>query len=319
MDPKRLNYLLEQHRLNRLSPQEEAELYAWYDKLDDPLVEPIYAEDSAEEREYVARHTRQIMDRIARQRRKRRQGMWMKVAAILLAGLIIAYLVWPEGQHKVGKGIAMTDPTQYTRYLTLPDSSTVILGEGSSLQLANGFGNTNRDLTLKGEAYFDVKHNASLPFVIQTGKVKTKVLGTAFNVKQVGDSVAVTVARGKVQVERNDKLLAVLTPGQQIATNGSEASNEVKTTALEPVAAWMQEGLHFDNSTLGAVAAQLQRRYGTDIVLTPGMEHCVITIVTPFSGSESLNTILDVICATLGASYTQTTKAIEIKGEPCRE
>ncbi len=318
MDQQRLDYLLEQHGLDRLTPQEEAELHAWYDELDDPLVEPIYADDTPKAKAYAAGHNRQIMYRIARQQRKRRLSMWMKAAAILIAGLIIAYLVWPEGQRSVGKETAIVDPVQYTRHLTLPDGSTVVLGEGSTLQLAGGFGNANRQLTLRGEAYFDVKRNASLPFVIQTGKIKTTVLGTAFNVKQVGDSVSVTVARGKVQVERDDKVLAVLVPGQQIATNDQTKIAELKKIDLEPVTVWMQEGLHFNNTRLADAVAQLQQRYGREIVLkTPGMENCTINIATPLSGTESLSNVLDVICTILGANYINNNGKIEITGEPC--
>ncbi|ULT38761.1 FecR domain-containing protein [Niabella defluvii] len=163
-----------------------------------------------------------------------------------------------------------------------------------------GFGNTNRHLMLKGEAYFDVKHNASLPFIIQTGKVKTTVLGTAFNIKQVGDSVSVTVARGKVQVERDNKMLAMLTPGQQIVTSDKTDATQVTTAELEPVTAWMHDGLHFNNIRLADAVAQLQHRYNREIVLkTPGIANCVITLATPLSGTESLNNILDVICTIL--------------------
>ena len=320
MNQERLNYLFEQHRLKRLSPQEEAELDAWYEELDDPSFVPIYEEGSPEATAYVAGHTKQIMARIARRKRGRLRSLWMKIAAILIVGLIVGYLVWPEGQGKRDEETAaVTEPASYNRYLTLPDSSTVILGEGSSLQLAEGFSKANRVLTLTGEAYFDVKHNANLPFVIQTGKVKTTVLGTAFNIKQIGDSVAVTVARGKVQVARDNKVLAVLEPGQQIATSNRSAIAELKAAELEAVTAWMHEDLHFSNTILGDVVAQLRQRYGADIVLkTPGIEHCTISVETPFSGTESLNTILDVICATLGATYTNNNGQIEITGEPCK-
>ncbi|ULT38760.1 hypothetical protein KRR40_27200 [Niabella defluvii] len=128
--------MLEQHRLNRLNPHEEAELDEWYEALDDPSVEPVYAEDTPEAKAYVARHTKQIMSRIASQRRGRTLRMWMKVAAVLLAGLVIAYLVWPEGQNKADKGTALaTEATGSTRYVTLPDGSTVILSKGSSCSL----------------------------------------------------------------------------------------------------------------------------------------------------------------------------------------
>lgn len=319
MDQQRLDYLLEKHHRNNLSAHEQLELDAWYDELDDPEFKPKYIAGTPEAQAYVEDHTRKIMRRIATGKRNRLLSLWLRIAAVLILGLFVSYLFWPARQQNnkefAAEAIASAS---YNRYFTLADSSTVILGEGSSLQLADGFGKENRNLTLKGEAYFDVQHNASLPFVIQTGKIKTTVLGTAFNIKQVADSVAVTVTRGKVRVETEGKILAVLTPGKQLNANLREQIAELGETELASSVAWMQHGLMFNNTTLAEVVIQLQQRYGVNIELkTPGMEHCRVNIVAPLTGTESLYTVLDVICTMLGAHYVQTDSKIELTGQVC--
>src|SRR5687768_11794332 len=68
-------------------------------------------------------------------------------------------------------------------FIKLPDGSTVVLNGGSKLEFPESFAPDVREVTLKGEAYFDITHDPKRPFVVHTGKVRTTVLGTAFNIK----------------------------------------------------------------------------------------------------------------------------------------
>src|SRR5690606_2603405 len=73
--------------------------------------------------------------------------------------------------------------------LLLPDGSTVLLNNNSSLDFPQQFTGDTREVILKGEAYFDIKPDASRPFIIHTGKVKTRVLGTAFNIRAYPEEI----------------------------------------------------------------------------------------------------------------------------------
>ncbi|QNK64678.1 FecR domain-containing protein [Pedobacter sp. PAMC26386] len=83
--------------------------------------------------------------------------------------------------------------------LILPDSSVVYLNTGSKLKYPKHFPATKRLVELEGEALFDIRHEAKHPFIIQTGKVSTTVLGTSVNVKALPgkDQIAVTVLPNK--------------------------------------------------------------------------------------------------------------------------
>src|SRR5439155_2315167 len=102
------------------------------------------------------------------------------------------------------------------KYLLLPDSTQVWLNAASSLEFPEAFQSGKREVYLVGEAFFDVKHAENRPFIIHTGNVTTRVVGTAFNIKGYPDQpdVIVSVKRGKVQVSKNEKLVATLTVGQ---------------------------------------------------------------------------------------------------------
>lgn len=319
MDQTRLTYLLEQHHLNRCTPAEQAELDEWYDTLDDPNYTPKYIDGTAEADAYVNKQYEQFLQKSGRAKRTFRLPGWAKIAAILaviIAAAVYLYTGVQTGTERSTTQVAIAS----NRYVTLPDSSVVVLAEGSTIEFFPSFGKTDRNLVLKGEAYFDVQHNPSLPFVIHTGKVTTTVLGTAFNIKQFGDSVAVTVTRGKVKVAYGDIVLAELTPGKQLIADQHNRIAEMNEPAVKEVTEWMQDGLHFENISLGEAVKELQQRYTKNIVLkTPGIEKCSINVVTPFNGTEHLETILEVIGTMLGAQINYNGETIEITGQPCAE
>src|SRR2546423_14261851 len=86
--------------------------------------------------------------------------------------------------------------------LVLPDGSTVWLNAGSKLTYNKDFGNNIREVSLVGEAFFDVMHIPDVPFVIETPTAVVKVLGTSFNVKAYPNETTTetSVIRGRVEI-----------------------------------------------------------------------------------------------------------------------
>ncbi|HEY0271892.1 MAG TPA: FecR domain-containing protein, partial [Chitinophaga sp.] len=116
----------------------------------------------------------------------RRYGWWA-AACILFVVALGAYLtcqykpgLHEMAQHPVPAGHA--EPANYVRSLTLSDGSRVVLRAGSRLEYLPAFTGNSRSVKLVGEAYFDIAPDKKHPFIIYTGKVKTTVLGTAFNI-----------------------------------------------------------------------------------------------------------------------------------------
>ncbi len=103
MDEKRLNYLFEQDRQNRLSAQDRGQLDAWYEALYDPDFVPKYMEGTPEAEAYVAEQTAQIMRRINRHKPTRAISFWTKIAALVVMGMVSAYLVWPKPNTGINK------------------------------------------------------------------------------------------------------------------------------------------------------------------------------------------------------------------------
>jgi transmembrane sensor len=217
-------------------------------------------------------------------------------------------------------------PTDYksvafTRNLTLPDGSRVVLRGNSRLVLEVGFNRKKtREVTLIGEAFFDVKHDSAHPFIIHTGKIKTTVLGTAFNITTgVGKTIVVKVLRGRVKVENGQRLLAVLKPNQQLTANmvQTEDFSSSKVVNTTKPLKWASEGMTFENMPYGKLAAFIGQRYGVTITFKNlQLKECPIT--GSFTGTESLEEILNILSVARGTNFTITGNEVTIDGKECK-
>jgi ferric-dicitrate binding protein FerR (iron transport regulator) len=238
--------------------------------------------------------------RIARRKRKLLSGL---VAASIVTGISIGsfYFMVPAAKQVYAKSNPLlkkssTERAEY-KYLLLPDSTQVWLNAGSTLEYPDHFDLTNREVTLSGEAYFDVKHAAEHPFVIHTGQILTTVLGTAFNINAYPErsNVTVSVSRGKVKVSRGNKLVATLLKGQQV--NVSEKDDRVAQKNIEAnsVAGWQQGNLAYDDEPLQDIIADLQRVYSADILISNNNIR-QLKISTSFRRELGVSHALEILC-----------------------
>jgi Fe2+-dicitrate sensor, membrane component len=201
---------------------------------------------------------------------RRKKSLYLAVAACV-AILVAVWVWWPATpSQKQAPAVAMakkvTQRSEY-KYLLLPDSTQVWLNAASTLEYPQQFTGDKREVHLSGEAYFDVKHADKVPFVIRTGKVSTLVLGTAFNIKAYPgrEHIIVSVNRGKVVVNYNDKDVATITKGQQVKVNNAGRQAPEKKSITTDAAAWQQGHLTFDDETIEDIVAELERVYDVRI------------------------------------------------------
>ena len=153
----------------------------------------------------------------------------------------------------------------------LRDGSRVTLGADSRLGIPADFDGVTRTVTLDGEAYFVVAHDASRPFDVRTGFAVTRVLGTRFGVRVDSgrQSVDVVVASGKVALRRvADTAPALeLTEGQHARLGRSGAPDVERDAAVDRLLAWTTGELVFDRTPLSDVVRTLERWYDVRVVL----------------------------------------------------
>lgn len=182
--------------------------------------------------------------------------------------------------------------------IVLPDGSQVWLNAGSNLDYNNSVFNKDlREVTLNGEAYFDVTKNADKPFIIHTKKMDVKVIGTVFNVRSYNDekTAEASLIRGSIEVtlkDRKDQKI-VLKPNEKISIPTQEAETAlsrpgktptVKNTRsipqiivkelkpnpvynLIPEIAWTQNKLFFENESLENIAPMMEKWFGKKVMI----------------------------------------------------
>lgn len=204
------------------------------------------------------------------------------------------------------------------KWIKLPDGSSVQLNNDSHLDYPESFaGNNTREVTLTGEAYFDVKHDQKHPFIIHTGKIRTTVLGTAFNISayKASSGVVVTVTRGKVMVQDGKKTLAILIPNQQFAWNNNSQAVKADVNA-EKITAWKNTDIIMDDITLADAAQIITERYGMKVRFSNDkVKNCRFTAA--FLNSNEIGQVLHVLSDITGASLTLKNNSITIDGPGC--
>ncbi|MFY0255101.1 FecR family protein [Chitinophaga sp. 30R24] len=246
---------------------------------------------------------------------------WHKVKRIAAAAAVLLIVVatsWYGWQYYSLQRAALawkvweTSPGK-TQVVHLPDSSVVCLGSGSRLTYNAAYNKTNRELYLRGEAYFVVAHGGRYPFSVHTGRLTTVDIGTAFNIRSIPGmaGVDVTVASGKVAVHYQQQKFPLV---QRERLHYDSITGKISTELVpynETVGGWRNGILTFRHMPLREIMAELQRYYGTEIrFLSADESNITITSTIP---ALPLEAALDIICETAGVHYVQQNNVILIK------
>lgn len=155
-------------------------------------------------------------------------------------------------------------PSRSTYTVTLCDGTEVCLNAKSTLIYPTSFTGNRREVTLKGEGYFKVKHDAAHPFIINTEKMSTKVLGTEFNICCYdAENTHVTLVSGMVEVSSESHTVRIR-PNEDAKLIGSEL--KVKHVNVAEFIGWRDGIIHFDNATLRVILQQLCHWYDASVV-----------------------------------------------------
>ena len=206
---------------------------------------------------------------VHKKRPKSRSLFVYKIAAtvcLFVATAAVLFKIIPGSTHEQHATIVRNSKGNNTRIL-LPDSSTVWLNANSTLEYTNEFGNTTREVTLKGEAFFDVKKD-NKAFIVKTDKMQVHVKGTRFNVEayKKNGTVKTTLEEGKVELHvGGSNKFFTMKPGDQIILDTRLNDVVVKKVNAFDVSAWKEERLVFDNTPLSEVIAKLENRYKVNI------------------------------------------------------
>ena len=159
----------------------------------------------------------------------------------------------------------VSTPAGTTTTITLSDGTEVLLSANSRLAYHKDFSDEKREVTLVGEARFNVAKDAQRPFIVHTEQVQTQVLGTVFDVKAYPQALPeVTLYEGSVKVSLNGTSSQRMQPGEQASLNEEGKLQLVK--ASEETGKWAEGEFAFDNRELMTVMQEIGSWYNISVV-----------------------------------------------------
>jgi len=243
--------------------------------------------------------------------RKRRLPVTVWAAA-MIAILVMAFGWFFLISEKNPESLNIATTNNTTEQI-LPDGTKVFLNYNSKLTYPEQFNGDLRTVSLQGEAFFDVKPDASHPFVIQANGTEIRVLGTSFNVKAYSEApVRVDVATGKVRVSK-DAHRVELVKGQ---------SAEVLKDSIRSLQANMNlmgyrtQVYEFNAADLQDVVSSIRDGYHVDVRLSNDkIAQCRLTIRFE---KEPVDATLSVIAETLDLNLRKEGKVYWLDGNGCQ-
>lgn len=222
---------------------------------------------------------------------------WLRIAAA--AAILIVGGLFTFNQLNSGLDWQKVAVTDITKDLTLVDGSLVAINSTSELEYPAEFSAQERRVKLKGEAFFDIAKNPEKPFIIESGDLRIRVLGTSFNVRNYSDEslAEITVRSGRVEVShKNGGFTQILEANDQLTFDKRrmkvrEVSKDNNLNAL----GWWSGKLVFTSEKMSRVKIAIERTYNVELEFTDAeMLKCPYTISNDVK-AEGLENLLKVL------------------------
>lgn len=238
---------------------------------------------------------------------------WLKIAAALVVatflGLFYYYLQQPDRVMISGVG--------ETEEVFLADGSTIVLQGASTITYYTDFNENNRNIELSGKAYFDVKDNELLPFIITTQYGQVTVIGTSFVVEETPSEVIVEVDRGKVRLASKDNSANFIFLERNQRGWLYIDNNQLEIEDLESInhLFWANRKLTYRSTPLVDVFKEIEEFYGREIVYDEEIiSNCRISAIYV---DQSFEAIINNISISLDFDYSINGNQVEILSNGC--
>lgn len=241
---------------------------------------------------------------------------WITKAAAVLLIPVLAFLLYTLSSRttesrltasQVVDSLEVIAPIGSRTVVHLSDGSEVHLNYGSTLKYPQVFSGNTRGVVLTGEGYFDVAHNPEKPFIVETGKLNIKALGTEFNVQFYPEdhTISTTLVEGKVLLEKiingeQGKSLGAMKPGQHVNYNVKTGEMTSSMGNVEKYIAWKNGKIIFEDTPIEQIANELSRMFNVDIVVYDNIKDYYYTATFI---DEPLFQILDLMTIATPVTY----------------
>lgn len=227
---------------------------------------------------------------------------------IIFLGTGVLYIsgIFNQKKDTVVQYEKITSPGEKSTIM-LSDGSKVTLNADSKIKYPNHFAGSNREVYLEGEAYFEVRHNSKLPFIVKTGKLTITDLGTKFDLSAYPENKTVTVSllEGKVKVSNNEKgkfeKTFILKPEEKLLYDKENGVSSLSVVDSLDAVGWKDGIYKFENEALGKVLSRLERAFGVKFKLND--QSVAEQKITIKFEKNSIQTIANVIKSLTGLDY----------------
>jgi ferric-dicitrate binding protein FerR (iron transport regulator) len=199
-------------------------------------------------------------------------NQFAKYAAILfffLSFSFLSYYYFTEENSK-DEFCMISVPKGNKSEIILPDGSKIWLNNNSKLIYPKKFNKSERRVDLIGEAYFEIKKNVKVPFIVKTSDVSIKVLGTKFNVSAYPNDkyIETTLISGKVTVQSNEapEIVTTLNPGESMTFDKISNHTAISRIDTKFYTYWMKGEFVFKDEKFETLAKRIERIYNVEII-----------------------------------------------------
>lgn len=238
-----------------------------------------------------------------------------KAAAILLIPVLtFLFYILSEKNIELAKyeslavdSLEVVASTGAKTVVKLSDGSEVQLNYGSKIKYPHFFTGDTREVTLIGEGFFKVAHNPEKLFIVKTGNLNIKAIGTTFNVLAYPDNdfVETTLVTGKVileQVKKDGKIknIAKMKPGLHVNYNLQSGSISSTDGNIEKYISWTEGKLIFEDTPILQVTERLSRMFNVDFEVKDEVKDYIYTVIFT---DDPLYQILDLMTIATPIAY----------------
>jgi transmembrane sensor len=312
-----LKQLFQRYQDGSIHQHEKELVDEWFEKYTDEDAADILKDPNTEQRIYQELTSRIANAQKASPVRKMWQRQnWLKAACIVFAVSLLAALYFNKRNSETPLTAAVFNTfatgNAQVKKITLDDGTSIWLNAATTMRVSTLFNNTKERVVYldKGEAFFEVKHDASHPFSVISGKLITRDIGTTFCIRayDLKNEYRVAVTEGKVDVEQLDSLgkphiiSAGITRGQLLVYKASLNTTQVLRKDTRLIATWRTDGsIHTDAMTLEQIGDELSRHFNIKVTVRhPTLDTRKYTINL---GTQNIGQMLQQLTLATGISY----------------
>lgn len=318
-----IQHIFRRYRNDNANHEEQQLVNGWYDHYDQEQDIQLTPEEAADIKKSIRQKIMlppAVPITITAKAPRLRIGWRYAAAAAAVLIITASVVLWNTNRVTPEKKVIADLTTNVTtaagidQKLNMPDGSTIMVRPGSSIAYKKAFDGNSREIEMhNGEVYFEVAKDSSRPFIIHTGILDIKVLGTSFVVRAIKGvrEQEVVVKEGRVQVANKGKVLAVLTAGHRLAFNTATGRFNVKQQEDEIAEQFHEGWLILNNQSFAELQTMLHNRYG---ILLQDPEHKLANahFSTLFKPQSSIQHIMEILCAIHGVSYSINENVVTI-------